>query len=190
MPPPEWCNHRFRRMWWCAYLSHCCLYLCAFLGRNCNHLITWNKFWSPACSAEDAKPIHCISLSCFLGVCCLSVLIAKMAMFDSLGDKRSRWHVLLLKANPLLLFAVPLCAFVRIYILNDQGSNKPAWHLIIKEISSGLYLKRESWFFFSLHIPLLKSILSCFISACFTISICVNAAFDLAKCKLKTFSWL
>lgn len=148
MPPPEWCNHRFRRMWWCAYLSHCCLYLCAFLGRNCNHLIMWNKFWSPACSAEDAKPIHCISLSCFLGVCCLSVLIAKMAMFDSLGDKRSRWHVLLLKANPLLLFAVPLCAFVRIYILNDQGSNKPAWHLIIKEISSGLYLKRESWVFF------------------------------------------
>lgn len=167
----------------CIPKSLCYLYLCAFLGRNCNH--NMKQVLAPCLLSWGCKTNP---LSCFLWVCCLSVLIAKMAMLDSLRDKRSRWHVLLLKANPLLLFAAPLCAFVRIYILNDQGSNKPAWHLIIKEISSSLYLKRELWGFFLLHIRLFKSMLACFISACFTI--CVNTAFNLTKCKLKTFSWL
>lgn len=96
------------------------------------------------CSAEDAKQIHCVSLSSFLGVCCLSVLGAEMATFCWLGDKRGRWHVCFLKANPLLS-AVALCAFIRVYILNQQISNKPAWHLIIRDIYSSLYLKRELW---------------------------------------------
>lgn len=66
-----------------------------------------------------------------------------MAMLDLLRDIRGRWHVLLLKTNPLFLFAIAVCIFVRIYILNDQRSNKPAWHLIIKDISSGLFLEGE-----------------------------------------------
>lgn len=125
------------------------------------------RFSPHASSAGDTKLIHYVSLPCFLGVCYLSILITKIATLDLLGDKRGRWHVHLLKSNPLL-FSVALCTFIRIYILNDQESNKPAWHLIIKVVSSGLYMKGELWIFFHF-IPWFKSLLACFISAYFKV---------------------
>lgn len=97
--------------------------------------------------------MHCVLLSSFLGMCCLSELNAEVVVLCWLREKTGRWHVCFLKANPLLS-AVALCAFIRIYILHQQISNKPAWHLIIRDVYSSLYLKRELWVIFAASYPL------------------------------------